>query len=135
MPHHRRGDGIRVLGLAFKPNTDDMRDAKSIDVISALLADGAVVRAYDPIAMDNCRTIFPRITYCENPYEAAEGASALILVTEWNEFRFLNLEKIKDVMASPVIFDGRNMYDPFRMRRLGFDYHCIGRMAGNNHSP
>ena len=125
---------IAVLGLAFKPNTDDMRDAKSIDVISALLADGAIVSAYDPIAMDNCRKILPQINYCENPYEAAEGASALILVTEWNEFRFLNLEKIKDVMASPVIFDGRNMYEPSRMRRLGFDYHCIGRMVNNNHS-
>ncbi|MCX6375382.1 MAG: UDP-glucose/GDP-mannose dehydrogenase family protein, partial [Armatimonadetes bacterium] len=125
---------IAVLGLAFKPNTDDMRDAKSIDVISALLADGAVVSAYDPIATDNCRAIFPQITYCENPYEAAEGASALIFVTEWNEFRFLDLEKIKDVMARPFIFDGRNMYDPTRMRRLGFDYHCIGRMVNNNHS-
>lgn len=125
---------IAVLGLAFKPNTDDMRDAKSIDVISALLADGAVVSAYDPIAAENCRKIFPQITYCENPYEAAEGASALILVTEWNEFRFLDFEKIKEVMARPVIFDGRNMYEPSRMRRLGFDYHCIGRMVNNNHS-
>jgi len=125
------GHKIAVLGLAFKPNTDDMRDAKSIDVISRLLAEGATVQAYDPIAMDNCRKIFPQITYCENPYQAAEGASALLLVTEWNEFRFLNFEKIKEAMKRPVIFDGRNMYDPQRMRRLGFDYHCIGRAANH----
>jgi len=125
------GHKIAVLGLAFKPNTDDMRDAKSIDVISRLLAEGATVQAYDPIAMDNCRKIFPQITYCENPYQAAEGASALLLVTEWNEFRFLNFEKIKEAMKRPVIFDGRNMYDPQRMRRLGFDYYCIGRAANH----
>ncbi|HUV04912.1 MAG TPA: UDP-glucose/GDP-mannose dehydrogenase family protein [Armatimonadota bacterium] len=123
------GRKIAVLGLAFKPNTDDMRDAKSIDVISRLLDERAIVQAYDPIAMDNCRRIFPQITYCENPYEAAEGASALLVVTEWNEFRFLNFEKIKEAMERAVIFDGRNMYDPQRMRRLGFDYYCIGRAA------
>jgi len=128
------GQKIAILGLAFKPNTDDMRDAKSIDVIGRLLAEAAVVQAYDPIAMDNCRRIFPQIAYHENPYEAAEGASALLLVTEWNEFRFLNFEKIKEAMAQPVIFDGRNMYDPQRMRRLGFDYHCIGRALNYNQS-
>jgi UDPglucose 6-dehydrogenase len=121
------GKKIAVLGLAFKPNTDDMRDAKSIDVISKLLAENAVVYAYDPVAMDNCRRIFPQITYCENPYEAARDAHALVIVTEWNEFRFLDFEKIKNSMKQPVIFDGRNMYDPQRMRRLGFDYYCIGR--------
>ena len=129
-----RDQRIGVLGLAFKPNTDDMRDAKSIDVIRALLAEGAVVRAYDPIAMDTCRAIFPDITYCETPYDAADGASALVIVTEWNEFRFLNFEKIRDLMTRPVIFDGRNMHDPPRMRKLGFEYHCIGRAARNNHS-
>ena len=137
LQHHLgslRGKKVALLGLAFKPNTDDMRDAKSIDVISALIADGAIVQAYDPIAMDSCRRILPAISYCETPYEAAEGASALILITEWNEFRFLDFEKIKGLMASPVIFDGRNMYDPSRMRRLGFDYHCIGRAARNGHS-
>jgi len=118
---------IAVLGLAFKPNTDDMRDAKSIDVIGKLLSEGAIVQAYDPIAMDNCRRIFPQITYCENPYEAADGASAVLLITEWNEFRFLNFERIKEVVEQPVIFDGRNMYDPQRMRRMGFEYHGIGR--------
>ncbi len=126
------GEKIAVLGLAFKPNTDDMRDAKSIDVISALLSEGAVVQAYDPIAAENCRKIFPQITYCETPYEAATGASALLLVTEWNEFRLLNFDKLLEVMARPVLFDGRNLYDPQRMRRLGFDYYCIGRTNNGN---
>ncbi|MGQ9808358.1 MAG: UDP-glucose dehydrogenase family protein [Armatimonadota bacterium] len=121
------GRTIGILGLAFKPNTDDMRDAKSIEVIGRLLSLGASVKAYDPIAMDNCRAIFPQITYCKNAYEVAEGADALMLVTEWNEFKFLALEKIRDLMRQPVFFDGRNLYDPARMVRLGFDYHCIGR--------
>lgn len=125
---------IGILGLAFKPNTDDMRDAKSIDVIGKLLSDGAIVQAYDPIAMDNCRRIFPQIAYCENPYEAAAGASAILLITEWNEFRFLNFERIKELLERPVIFDGRNMYDPQRMRRLGFEYHGIGRATAQNSS-
>ena len=127
-----KGRKIALLGLAFKPNTDDMRDAKSIDVIGKLLAEGAIIQAYDPIAMDNCRRIFPQIAYCENPYEAAAGASAILLVTEWNEFRFLNFDRIKEVVERPVIFDGRNMYDPQRMRRLGFEYYGIGR-ATNGH--
>ena len=128
------GHTVAVLGLAFKPNTDDMRDAKSIDVISRLLAEGADVRAYDPIAMDNCRKLFPQITYCSSPCEAAEGASALVVVTEWNEFRFLNFERIASGMKRPIIFDGRNMYDPQRMRRMGFDYYCIGRCANLNNN-
>lgn len=128
------GKKIGVLGLAFKPNTDDMRDAKSIDVISRLLAENALVHAYDPVAGGNCKRIFPHITYCETPYQAAEGAHALVIVTEWNEFRFLNFEKIKDSMKRPIIFDGRNMYDPQRMRRLGFDYYCIGRACNNSPS-
>lgn len=121
------GRTIAVLGLSFKPNTDDMRDAKSVEVISLLLNEGCHVQAYDPIAMDNCRKILPDISYCETPYKAAEGASALVFVTEWNEFRFLNFERVKEVMERPVIFDGRNIYDPQRMKRLGFDYYCIGR--------
>lgn len=125
------GKTIGVLGLAFKPNTDDMRDAKSIEIIGQLLSDGATVKAYDPIAMDNCRTIYPQIDYCDNPYAVAEGASALLLVTEWNEFRFLNMEKVRDSMERPVLFDGRNMYDPSRVKRLGFEYFSIGRLTPN----
>lgn len=123
------GKTIGVLGLAFKPNTDDMRDAKSIEIIGRLLADGATVKAYDPIAMENCRMIFPQITYCDNPYQVAEKASALLLITEWNEFRFLNMEKVRDSMDRPVLCDGRNMYDPLRMKRFGFEYFSIGRIT------
>ncbi len=121
------GKTVGVLGLAFKPNTDDMREAKSLDVIADLLAHGASVKTYDPIAMENTRGVFPHITYCANAYEVAAGADALVIVTEWNEFKFLNFERIKDIMAHPLILDGRNLYDPERMRRQGFEYHGIGR--------
>ncbi|HZP82369.1 MAG TPA: UDP-glucose/GDP-mannose dehydrogenase family protein [Chthonomonadaceae bacterium] len=121
------GKAIGVLGLAFKPNTDDMRDAKSLEIIAKLLAEGAEVKAYDPIAIENTREIFPQICYTKNAYEAAEDADALVIVTEWNEFKLLNMERIKSVMKRPLIFDGRNIYDPLRLRRMGFEYHCIGR--------
>jgi UDPglucose 6-dehydrogenase len=119
---------VAVLGLAFKPNTDDMRDAKSVEVIEGLLERGAAVRAYDPVAMPNAQKMLPAgVTYCESPYEAAAGADALTLVTEWNEFKFLNLERLRGLMRQPVVFDGRNLWEPERMRRLGFAYHSIGR--------
>ncbi len=121
------GKRIGVLGLAFKPNTDDMRDAKSLEIIARLLASGAEVQAYDPIAIEKTREIFPQITYSKNAYDAACGVDALIIVTEWNEFKFLNMERLKEAMQGNVLFDGRNIYDPVRMRRLGFDYYCIGR--------
>ena len=119
---------VAVLGLAFKPNTDDMREAKSVEVIEGLLKAGATVRAYDPVAMPNARGMLaPNVTYCDSPYEAAQGADAVALVTEWNEFKFLNLERLRGVMRRPMIFDGRNLWEPERMRRLGFEYHSIGR--------
>jgi len=119
---------IAVLGLAFKPNTDDMREAKSLEVIHLLHVAGARVRAYDPAAMDNARAILPpSVTFAGSPYEAAEGAHAAVLVTEWNEFRFLNLERLRAQLKRPVIFDGRNLWEPERMRRLGFEYHSVGR--------
>ena len=122
------GRAIAVLGLAFKPNTDDMREAKSVEVINALLQRGATVRAYDPVAIENARSILPsRVVYCDSPYAAASGADAVALVTEWNEFKFLNLERLRSVMRRPLIFDGRNLWEPERMRRLGFEYHSIGR--------
>lgn len=123
------GKTVGVLGLAFKPNTDDMRDAKSIDIIANLVAEGVKVKAYDPIATENARKIFPQIDYCKTAYEAAEGADAVITVTEWNEFKLLNLERLRDRMLQPIIFDGRNIYDPQRMKRLGFDYYCVGRCS------
>ena len=122
------GKIIAVLGVAFKPNTDDMREAKSIEVVAELLRLGATVRAYDPVALDNARAVFPPgVLYCDSSYEAAAGADAIALVTEWNEFKFLNLERVRQVMRRPVIFDGRNVWEPERMRRLGFEYHSVGR--------
>lgn len=121
------GKRVGILGLAFKPNTDDLRDAKSLEIIARLVAAGATVQAYDPIAMDKTRETFPDITYCKNAYETACDADALVVVTEWNEFKFLNMERIRETMQGNVLFDGRNIYDPLRMKRLGFDYHCIGR--------
>jgi UDPglucose 6-dehydrogenase len=122
------GRVVAVLGLAFKPNTDDMREAKSIEVVSRLLARGAIVRAYDPVATPNAQNVLPEsVDYRDSPYDAATGADAVALVTEWNEFKLLNLERLRSVMRRPVIFDGRNLWEPERMRRLGFEYHSIGR--------
>jgi UDPglucose 6-dehydrogenase len=121
---------IAVLGLAFKPKTDDMREARSIEVIKALVAAGAHVRVYDPAAMPNAKALLPStVEYCPSSYEAAEGADAAAIVTEWNEFKLLNLERLRGVMRRPLVFDGRNIYEPERMRRLGFEYHSIGRRA------
>src|SRR5437660_1217273 len=122
--------GIALLGLAFKPNTDDMREAKSVEVISRLRGLGARIRAYDPVAIPNARRELPAdVTYFDSAYEAATGADALALVTEWNEFKFLNLERVRALMRRPVVFDGRNAWEPERMRRLGFEYHSIGRRS------
>ncbi|MBN1594064.1 MAG: UDP-glucose/GDP-mannose dehydrogenase family protein [Candidatus Coatesbacteria bacterium] len=120
------GKTFAMLGLAFKPNTDDIRDAKSLDLIKGLLKHKAIVKVYDPAAMGNVKEFFPDITYCQNAYEATEGADALILVTEWNEFRLLNFEKVRKVIKQPILFDGRNLYDPKRMHALGFEYHGMG---------
>ena len=121
------GKKVAVLGLAFKANTDDIRDAKSLDVITALLAGGATVTAYDPIAMENTKRVFPQIGYAKNAFEAAQDADAVVVVTEWNEFKHINLERLKGTMSGTLVFDGRNLYDPAKMKRLGFDYHCVGR--------
>ncbi|MBE9508294.1 MAG: UDP-glucose/GDP-mannose dehydrogenase family protein [Chloroflexi bacterium] len=123
-----RGKTVGVLGLSFKPNTDDMRDAPSIEIINLLLHEGAEVKAYDPVAMDNARRILgDSIAYCENPYEVTKGADALMLMAEWNEFKQLDMERIKELMRQPVLMDGRNVYDPQRMRELGFTYRGMGR--------
>ncbi|MGH7318755.1 MAG: UDP-glucose dehydrogenase family protein [Candidatus Rokuibacteriota bacterium] len=119
---------VAVLGLAFKAKTDDMREARSVDVITRLLEGGARVRAYDPVAMPNAKGLLPAtVEYCQSSYEAAQGADAVAIVTEWNEFKLLNLERLRAVMRRPLIFDGRNIYEPERMRRLGFEYHSVGR--------
>ena len=121
------GKTIGVLGLAFKPNTDDMREAKSIEIITELLARGAELKAYDPQSMENARKALPQIKLCANAYEVAEGTDALVLVTEWREFKLLNMEKIRDAMRDPVLFDGRNFYNPEKKARLGFTYFGVGR--------
>jgi len=119
---------VAVLGLAFKPNTDDMREAKSVEVVQLLHAAGARIRAYDPAAMDNAKRLLPAaVTFSDSPYEAADGAHAVVLVTEWNEFKYLNLERLRGQLKRPLIFDGRNLWEPERMRRLGFEYHSVGR--------
>jgi len=122
-----KGKTVGLLGLAFKPNTDDMRDAPSIDIANYLTAAGANVRGYDPIAMENAARIMPGVTMAKDPYEMAEGCDALVVVTEWNEFKQLDLERVKDKMKQPVLFDGRNIYDPARVRELGFTYRAVGR--------
>ncbi len=122
-----------VWGLAFKPRTDDMREAPSIVIIKKILESGAKVRAYDPVAMENAKRIFGKqISYGQNPYQTLEGASGLVIVTEWSEFRRPNFEKIKQLLKEPVIFDGRNLFDPKKMKELGFDYYSIGRMPVNS---
>ena len=125
-PMHTRR--IAILGLAFKPNTDDMREAKSIDVITRLIDLGATVCVYDPVAIPNARKVLPTLVeYADSPYAAATGADGVALITEWNEFKFLNLERLRGVMRQPIVFDGRNLWEAERMRRLGFEYYSIGR--------
>ncbi len=121
------GREIGVLGLAFKPNTDDLREAKSLEILRYLLERGARVKAYDPVAMDEAKEIIPELETVDGAYAAAQGVDALVIVTEWNEFKFLNLEKIRDAMAGTVIYDGRNIYEPTRMKQFGFEYYSIGR--------
>ncbi|MDD5557325.1 MAG: UDP-glucose/GDP-mannose dehydrogenase family protein [bacterium] len=118
---------IGVLGLAFKPNTDDMRSAPATDIIAALQHEGASIRAYDPQAMQNARRLLTGVRYCANPYDAAKGADALLIVTEWDEFRDLNLDRIRRLMAHPIVIDGRNIFDPDVMEEKGFIYKSIGR--------
>ncbi len=122
------GRTFAVWGLAFKPNTDDMREAPSLVIIERLLAAGAKVQAYDPVAMSTAHAhLGDRITYASSGYDALTGADALLLLTEWPEFRQPDLTKLKARMKSPVIFDGRNVYPPAQMGAAGFDYFSIGR--------
>ena len=121
------GRVIGLLGLAFKPNTDDMREAPSLDIAKVLIAAGASVRAYDPAAVERARLLVPDVEYLKDAYEVANGADALVLITEWNEFRQLDLRRIRQLMRRPVIVDGRNIYDPQLLKDLGFTYRGIGR--------
>jgi UDPglucose 6-dehydrogenase len=122
-----KGKTIGLLGLAFKPNTDDMRDAPSVDISNSLIAAGARVRGYDPVARKTAAPLMPAVEIFDDVYKMAQGCHALVVVTEWNEFKQLDLEKIKELLECPVIYDGRNIYDPVLMRELGFSYRAIGR--------
>jgi UDPglucose 6-dehydrogenase len=122
------GKRIAVLGLAFKPNTDDMRDAPSLDIIPALQAAGAEVIAYDPESMEQARQVL-NVGFAEGPYDCIEGADAVVIITEWNAFRALDLKRVKASLKSPVVVDLRNIYRPQEMKALGFTYHGIGRGA------
>jgi UDPglucose 6-dehydrogenase len=121
------GKLIGLLGLAFKPNTDDMRDAPSIDISNSLIAAGARVRGYDPVARETAAPLMPAVEICNDVYEMATDCDALIVVAEWNEFKQLDLEKLKGLLKSPIIYDGRNVYDPALMKQIGFTYRAIGR--------
>jgi UDPglucose 6-dehydrogenase len=121
------GKTIALWGLAFKPNTDDMREAPSVELIHLLQSEGARVRAYDPVAMVNADLYLSDVILCQDAYEVAEGTDALVIVTEWNEFKHLSLPRLKEAMRQPVVVDGRNIYDPEQMRALGFTYRGMGR--------
>ena len=122
-----RGKTVAVLGLTFKPNTDDMREAPSIPLITALQDMGAKVRAYDPVGMEQAKSVIGNVTFCDDAYSCAKGAAALVIVTEWEQFRALDFDRLKAVMAQPVLVDLRNVYRPDEMSRRGFVYEGIGR--------
>ena len=122
------GKTVAALGLSFKPETDDMRDAPSIDIIQGLLERGATVRACDPQALPAAKALIPDFVPCESPYEACRGADVLVIITEWNQFRMLDLGRVRELLAAPRIVDLRNIYDPRPMREAGFTYVGVGRL-------
>jgi len=122
-----KGKTIGVLGLSFKPNTDDIRFAPSLDIVDALLKEGAKIKAFDPQAMEKAKKILKGVKFCEDAYETAKGADCLVVITEWNEFKELNFKKIKKMLKQPLVVDGRNIYDPAVMKKMGFKYICMGR--------
>jgi UDPglucose 6-dehydrogenase len=128
------GRTVAVLGLSFKPNTDDIRESPALPIVQGLVDRGATVRAFDPEAMDGCRPIFPTVKFCENPYETAEGADALLIVTEWNQFRKLELDRLHKLLRQPLVIDLRNLYEPEKMAAAGFDYVSIGRPSTHPHT-
>ena len=123
---------LAALGLTFKPNTDDMRDSPSLAFLPSLHAAGATIRAFDPEGAEEAKKLMPELDYRSDPYDAVEGADALILITEWNEFRALDLGRVKRLMRSPVIIDLRNIYKPEEMAAAGLTYHSIGRPSGES---
>jgi len=124
------GKTVGVLGLSFKPNTDDIRDSPALPIVQGLLDRGATVRAFDPEAMAGCKPLFPAVTFCDNAYDTAEGADALVIVTEWNQFRKLELDRLLKLLRRPLIIDLRNLYEPDKMAAAGFEYISVGRPEG-----
>jgi UDPglucose 6-dehydrogenase len=122
-----RGKSLAVWGLSFKPNTDDLREAPSLSILPALISAGAKIRVYDPVSMPKARRLFGKAKFCRNPYEAAQGSDAILILTEWNEFKQVDFQKLKSIVKQPLLIDGRNMYDPREMAEKGFVYHGIGR--------
>ncbi|MBI5559644.1 MAG: UDP-glucose/GDP-mannose dehydrogenase family protein [Deltaproteobacteria bacterium] len=123
-----KGKTIGVLGLTFKPNTDDVRESPAIDIINGLIKEGAIVRAYDPAGMKNAASLIAdKAIYCKDSYEAAEGSDCLVIATEWNQFRILDMERVKSLLKRPVVVDLRNVYEPDAMRKMGFEYKSVGR--------
>jgi UDPglucose 6-dehydrogenase len=122
-----KGKTIGILGLAFKQNTDDIRKSPSIDIIQLLLKEGVQIRCFDPLAMENSRKVLPTLTYCQDEYETAQSSDALVIATEWNQFRNLDLSKIKNNLKSPILLDLRNLYEPENTKKLGFIYEGVGR--------
>jgi UDPglucose 6-dehydrogenase len=122
-----RGKTIGILGLSFKPNTSDIRESSSIIIIQRLQTEGAKIRVYDPAAMEEAKAVLRDVHYCADPYEVARGCDALVLLTEWNQFRRLDLDRVKEMMETPIFLDLRNVYDPVKMREAGFQYCGVGR--------
>jgi UDPglucose 6-dehydrogenase len=122
-----KGKAIGILGLSFKPNTNDIRESSSIVIIQGLLALGTRVKAFDPAAMEEAKRVLPAIEFGKDAYDVARDVDALVLATEWNQFRRLDLQRIKDLLRTPIFIDLRNVYDPYQMKQLGFDYCGVGR--------
>jgi len=121
------GAKVAIFGIAFKPNTDDVRFAPAIELMNALVREGAIVRAYDPRATEKARSVVPNIEYCSSPNEAAQGVDAILLATEWEEFKNLDWDELRKIVARPLVIDGRNMFIPAEMAARGFDYISVGR--------
>lgn len=122
-----KGKQICLLGLSFKPNTNDIRDAPSLFIIKHLMKKGAKIRAFDPVAIEDAKALYPKLTYCKDAYDAAKDSEAIIIVTEWNQFRNLDLKKLKKLLKGNYFFDLRNIYEPDKLKEMGFKYFCVGR--------
>jgi len=122
-----RGKVIGILDLAFKQNTDDIRESSSVDIIKILLKEGAKIKCFGPLAMKNAKKVLPDITYCKNEYDVADGSHILVIATEWNQFHNLDLLRIKKLLKTPILIDLRNLYEPAQVKTLGLTYEGVGR--------